>query len=138
MQTWCPYLEKDKKMLEKVQARATKLVPNIQHLPYEERLLKLKLTTLEKRRERGDLLQTYRIMKQIDKTKPEKYFQLVDYTYGITRGHSMKLAKTRSRLDIRKNFYSQRVVNAWNKLPQCAIDAPTLLSFKRQLSNLGF
>ena len=125
-------------MLEKVQARATKLVPNIQHLPYEERLLKLKLTTLEKRRERGDLLQTYRIMKQIDKTKPEKYFQLVNYTYGRTRGYSMKLAKTRSRLDIRKNFYSQRVVNAWNKLPQCAIDAPTLLSFKRQLSNLGF
>ena len=100
--------------------------------------MKLKLTTLEKRRERGDLLQTYRTMTQIDKTKPEKYFQFADSTYGRTRGHSMKLAKTRSRLDIRKNFYSQRVVNAWNKLPQSAIDAPTLLNFKQQLSNLGF
>ncbi|XP_071498990.1 NXPE family member 1-like [Diadema antillarum] len=41
MQTWSPYLEKDKKVLEKVQARATKLIANIQHLPYEERLLEI-------------------------------------------------------------------------------------------------
>ena len=136
IQAWCPYLEKDKKKLEKVQARATKLIPSIQHLPYEERLAKLKLTTLEKRRERGDLLQTYRIMTQIDKSNPENYFQFANYER--TRGHSMKLAKTRSRLDIRKNFYSQRVVSKWNKLPQTAIDAPTLISFKQQLSNLGF
>ena len=132
------YLEKDKNVLEKVQARATKLIPNIQHLPYEERLhvVKLKLTTLEKRRERGDLLQTYRIMKQIDKSKPDDYFEPA--TTSKTRGYSKKLIKTRSRLDIRKNFYSQRVVNGWNKLPQIAIDAPTLLSFKRQLTQLGF
>ena len=62
------HLEKDKKILEKVQARATKLISSIQHLSYEERLAKLILTTLENRRERGDLLQTYRIMTQIDKT----------------------------------------------------------------------
>ena len=43
IQAWCPYLEKDKKKLEKVRARATKLIPSIQHLPYEERLAKLKL-----------------------------------------------------------------------------------------------
>ena len=61
IQAWCPYLEKDKKILEKVQARATKLISSIQHLSYEQRLAKLRLTTLEKRRERGDLLQTYRI-----------------------------------------------------------------------------
>ena len=54
IQAWCPYLEKDKKKLEKIQARATKLIPSIQHLPYEERLAKLKLTTLEKRREREE------------------------------------------------------------------------------------
>ena len=136
IQAWCPYLEKDKKILEKVQARATKLISSIQHLSYEQRLAKLRLTTLEKRRERGDLLQTYRIMTQIDKTKPVHYFQFANY--DRTRGHSMKLAKTRSRLDIRKNFYSQRVVDKWNKLPQSAIDAPTLLSFKQELTNLGF
>ena len=136
MQSWCPYLEKDKKILEKVQARATKLISSIKHLPYEQRLAKLRLTTLEKRRERGDLLQTYRIMTQIDKTKPVHYFQFANY--DRTRGHSMKLAKTRSRLDIRKHFYSQRVVDKWNKLPQSAIDAHTLLNFKQELTNLGF
>lgn len=136
MQARSPHLEKDKKILEKVQARATKLIPSIQHLSYEERLAKLNLTTLEKRRERGDLLQTYRIMTQIDKTKPTNYFKQA--TYEGTRGHSMKLAKARSRLDIRKNFYSQRVINNWNKLPQTTVNAPTFLSFKQKLSNLGF
>ena len=72
---WSSYVEKDKQILEKVQARATKLIPSIQHLPYEERLARLKLTTLERRRERGDLIQTFRIMTQIDKTKPEHFFE---------------------------------------------------------------
>ena len=45
----------------------------------------------------------------IDKSKPDNYFQFVNY--DRTRGHSMKLAKTRSRLDMRKNFCSQRVVS---------------------------
>ena len=136
MQAWSPFLEKDKKILEKVQARATKLIPEIHHLPYEERLAELNLTTLEKRRERGDLLQTYRIMTQIDKIKPEIFFK--HQTYDRTRGHSMKLTKSRCKLEIRRNFYSQRVVNRWNKLPQSAMDAPTLLSFKKELSKLGF
>ena len=136
MQAWSPFLEKDKKILEKVQARATKLIPEIHHLPYEERLAELNLTTLEKRRERGDLLQTYRIMTQIDKIKPDIFFK--HQTYDRTRGHSMKLTKSRCKLEIRRNFYSQRVVNRWNKLPQSAMDAPTLLSFKKELSKLGF
>ena len=136
IQAWSPYLEKDKQILEKVQARATKLIPSIQHLPYEDRLARLKLTTLERRRERGDLIQTYRIMTQIDKTKPENFFERSEYSR--TRGHSMKFTKFRSRLDVRKNFYSQRVVNIWNKLPQSVVQAPSLLSFKKQLSNLGF
>ena len=117
-------------------ARATKLITSIKDLPYEERLARLHLTTLEKRRARGDLIQTYRIMTQVDKSKPESFFQKTEYSK--TRGHTMKLAKDRSRLDIRKNFYSQRVVEPWNKLPQCAINAPTLLNFKQELSKLGF
>lgn len=38
MQVWNPHLEKDKKLIERVQARATKLIPNLKELPYEEDL----------------------------------------------------------------------------------------------------
>ncbi|XP_072025076.1 uncharacterized protein [Amphiura filiformis] len=136
MQAWSPHMEKDKKVIEKVQARATKLIPSIQHLTYEERLRRLNLTTMEKRRERGDIIQTYRIMNQIDRINPDTLFQKADYQG--TRGHSQKLAKSRSRLDTRKYFYSQRVVENWNKLPESAIQSPTLLCFKQELSKLGF
>ena len=136
MQVWSPHLEKDKKTIEKVQARATKLIPSLKNLPYEERLSRLNLTTLEKRRQRGDLIQTYRIMTQIDKVNPDTLFQRA--TYLSTRGHKHKLAKTRPNLDIRKFFYSQRVVDPWNKLPESVTTSPTLLCFKKELSNLGF
>ncbi|XP_072178742.1 uncharacterized protein [Diadema setosum] len=136
MQAWCPYLEKDKKTLEKVQARATKLIPNLKDLPYEIRLRRLNLTTLEVRRKRGDLIQAYRIITQLDNIDPNSIFQKT--IYQGTRGHSQKLAKTRPRLDVRKHFYSQRVVDSWNKLPEDVIQSQTLLTFKMKLSKLGY
>jgi hypothetical protein len=66
MQVWNPYLSKHKEMVEKVQARATKLIPSLQNMPYPSRLANLNLTTLEDRRKRGDLIETYRIMHKID------------------------------------------------------------------------
>ena len=79
MQVWNPHLIKDKTMLEKVQARATKLIPSLKDLPYPDRISRLNLTTLEDRRRRGDLIETYRIMHQIDKIDPETMFQQQSY-----------------------------------------------------------
>jgi len=49
-----------------------------------------------------------------------------------TRGHRYKLAKKRSRLDIRKHFFSQRIVNQWNNLPEAVVEASSVNSFKNK------
>ena len=61
-QAWHPYLRKDIGCLEKIQQRATKLVPQSRNLDYEDRLKALNLTTLGERRARRDLIQAYRII----------------------------------------------------------------------------
>ena len=57
---WSPFLAGDIDFLEKVQHRATKLVPTIANLPYEERLKILNLQSLYARRLRGDLIKPYK------------------------------------------------------------------------------
>ena len=47
-----------------------------------------------------------------------------------TRGHKLKIVKNRSRLNIRKNFFSQRVVNDWNALPVIVVESESVNSFK--------
>ena len=54
IQAWSPYLRKDIDMLEKIQRRATKLIPGLRDLRYEERLKECGLTTLETRRLRSN------------------------------------------------------------------------------------
>ena len=67
-QIWNPLYKKDIIEIEKVQRRATKLVPALRELPYDERLKKIKLTTLAYRRKRMDVIQVYRIITKVTDT----------------------------------------------------------------------
>ena len=77
IQVWSPHLRKHINLIEGVQRRATRMVPELKHLSYEERLDKLKLTTLEERRARGDMIETYKIITGKEKVNPRKFFQMV-------------------------------------------------------------
>jgi hypothetical protein len=116
VQAWSPYYVKDIDCLEKVQRRATKMVPELKELSYEERLKQLNLYSLERRRLRGDLIETFKILKGLDKVNAEQFFSI--NATGRTRGHSMKLFKSgmKKGLLCRKHFFSQRVINEWNGL----------------------
>ena len=135
VQVWSPYLKKDIECIEKVQRRATKLVKGLYYMTYEERLKALGITTLEKRRIRGDLIQAFRIIKGFDKLNREHFFDFDNCGgYGL-RGHHLKLKVHRCRLQLRQEFFSQRVVNWWNKLPSSVIEATSVNTFKIRLDD---
>ena len=83
-------------------------------------------------RQRGDMIETYKILKRHYDLDPSTFFTLNTAT---TRGHSLKLFKERSRLLVRQNFFTNRIVNLWNSLPDFIISAPTVATFKLRLDN---
>ena len=70
---WNPSTEKYSQLLENVQRRATKLVPELKTLSYQERLSELNLPTLNYRRNRYDLIQLFKIIAHIEDTDMEKF-----------------------------------------------------------------
>jgi len=91
---WNPHYIKDKKLIEKVQRRFTKLINNMEGKTYEKRLQCLKLWTFEKRKNRQDLIEVFKICNGLSRIKLNELFTLDDNIKG-TRGHSWKLAKFR-------------------------------------------
>ena len=131
IQVWAPYFKKDIDVLEKVQRRATKLVRCIKNLSYDQRLEYLGLYSLSRRRQRGDLIETYKILRNIEDIDYRKFFIRADTVQ--LRGHNYKLYKNRSLKRCRTCFFSQRVVNCWNLLPQEVVEASSLEIFKNRL-----
>ena len=115
MQVWNSYLKKDIDLLEGIQRRATKMILGYKHYCYEDRLALCQLSTLEGRRLRGDLIQAFKLLKGLDQINYNKFFVLDVNT--SRRGHTLKVANPRARLDIRLHSFSHRVVHCWNNLP---------------------
>ena len=124
-------MKKDIECLEQVQCRATKLVQGYKKLNYEERLFRLGLTALESRHLRGDLIEVYKIVTGKEKVQVDDFFAYSHTGYDL-RGHCYKLKTQRSRLELRRNFFSQRVVASWNRLPSHVVEASSVNTFKNR------
>ena len=127
VQVWSPYKKKHIKLLEGVQRRATKLVPQISEMTYEERLKALGLTKLVDRRVRGDMIETYKIISGKENVKSENFFQMASFG---GRSHPMKIYRGFSRLNVRKYWFTQRVIPKWNQLTSGKVGANKTSSFK--------
>ncbi|MFZ2540120.1 MAG: hypothetical protein WAX04_14670 [Oscillospiraceae bacterium] len=128
---WAPYKIGDIEDIEKVQKRATKIIPALKGLTYVERLKRCNLSTLRFRRIRGDMIETYKIITgKYDRNVSPK-FSFSEVT--STRGNSLKINTTRTKYDLRKYCFTNRVVNVWNSLPDHIVKACTLNQFKNRL-----
>ncbi|KAK4811389.1 hypothetical protein QYF61_003388 [Mycteria americana] len=111
VQCWAPHYKRDIEGLERVQRRATELGKGLEHKADGERLRDLGLFSLEKRRLRGDLIALYNCLKG-----------------GCREG--------RFRLDIRKCYFPERVVQHWTRLPRAVVESPSLEVFKGRLDEV--
>ncbi|KAK4830241.1 hypothetical protein QYF61_009308 [Mycteria americana] len=138
VQLCSPQYRKDMDQLEQVQRRATKMIRGLEYLSYEDRLRELGLFSLEKRRLWGDLIAAFQYLKGAYKKDGDKLFSMA--CRDKTNSNGFKLKEGRFRLDVRKTFFTMRVVKHWNRLPREVVDAPSLETLKvrldRALSNL--
>lgn len=133
---WSPNSVGDILLLESVQRSFTKRIPGLENMSYDARLKALNMITLERRRLHFDLIFCFKLLKGLIGGVPENYGLVL--STRKSRGNSFKLVINNPRIDARKYFFSSRICEPWNSLPDSVVLLNNVNSFKCQLFNIDF
>ena len=110
------------------------MVTKLKGKDYRQRLEELGITTLEERRERGDLIQADKVLTGKERVSFQTWFQIcatLDGRRGTgARAGMFNVERLEGRLETRNNFWSVRVAHKWNQLPDIVKLAKTVTCFK--------
>ena len=146
VQSWSPHLQQDIDVLEAVQRRAVRMISGLRG-SYEEKLGQVGLTTLSERRVRGDMIQTYKILHQVDDLPVSTFFNIAgaNHNHATRLGQglgpndmtisTLNLAKPTYNREPRSKFFSHRVVDQWNSLPSYVKFSTSVNNFKNNFDN---
>ena len=138
VQAWCPWQKGDIEILEKVQKRAVNMVIGLRGRSYEEKLKEVGLTSLQQRRRRGDQIQVWKYLHNQCPMSEDMFTMSSEQHSRVTR-HTKKpynIEKPKGNLEVRRNFFSVRCVEAWNNLPAKVQSIDNLLDFEIEYDKL--
>ncbi len=138
---WNPYLVIEIRKVEPIQKTFTKLIcqkSNISYRNYLHRLEILQLETLEQRRLKSDLILTYKIQNNLLNIGSELSFTASNISnhYNLRRHNQTFKLPNISKSTVRQNFFHNRIVKLWNKLPQDLVSSKSLIEFKNKLKSI--
>ena len=129
---WNNNLRKQSDEIERVQRTFTKLISEVRNLEYEDRLMYLNLPSLEFRRFRGDLIEMFKITHDIYDPKTTENLFTFSNNQRL-RQHEFKVNKFHTCKQQYKTFFTNRIVNVWNKLPPNIVQSDSINIFKNQI-----
>ena len=139
---WNPWNEGDIALLENVQKRMIRMVSDVRGETYEEKLADAGLLSLKERRQRGDMIEVFKTMRGFNKVERREWFVIREeeevratrsnttVTDGVERRRPDVLFQTRAKKEIRKNFFTMRVVQPWNEIPDEIKNQKSVNAFK--------
>jgi hypothetical protein len=127
---WRPHEKQDIEKIERVQHKATK-IHSLRGLTYEQRLKRLEMISIEDRHKRGDMIQMYKINKNIDKVL---WQQPIEYLGEAgTRGHKQRIRRQLTKKsNSRYHFFKNRVTEEWNGLTKEIVESGSTNIFKNR------
>ena len=131
---WSSYLRRNIDLIEGVQKFFTKKIIGVKGMDYEDRLKFLKIPSLEFRRLRGDLIETYKLCNGL--YDPVTTSSLFDMCSLPTRSNGLKITKINPLHAPFRNFFTNRVVNVWNGLPAHVVSSESTNSFKNHIDKI--
>lgn len=130
---WSPYTIADLNRIESVQRSFTRAIKNLRFSTYRERLINLRVDSLQCRRIKADILFCYKLLHNLVDVNSNEFLTLSQNTH--LRGNKFKLVKHKPASARDANFFVNRVVNIWNSLPDSIVTAESVSCFKHRLNN---